>query len=338
MLWLLATAVSYSQTPAAPATDEIVVFGDPFARWNGTRWLVESSWVNPMGLSLRANDGAEFEAGALRTRAVLACEIDGAIGPKQREVECRIEELAMQAVPLQDWVSEGTIDDVLGELDAKLTGAILQLQVSESGSVNNVDIEGIKTRTRRERLALEQLRSITVVLVSTYHMRVKPTDQWVERNSAVQTVPSSTGTQGSGTLTHTMAQSDGQWVVQSLGTAMASVPLTGNTTLGGMVGQMDAAAAAPDGVIVRLMPNSTTEDTQLLIDGAWELETTGVALVDPDVGYMVERVSVTVGTPTASNPLQQPMWIQGQLRKLEPTEHPSVGPTGPGIRAPASPM
>ena len=59
-LWLLGAAAVAQEnvTPRGPVdpsspVEEIVVVGDPFARWDGTRWYVATELVTPLGLQLR---------------------------------------------------------------------------------------------------------------------------------------------------------------------------------------------------------------------------------------------------------------------------------------------
>ena len=47
---------SLAQTPAADVAEEVVVYGDLFARWDGTRWFIETETVLPYTLSLTADE------------------------------------------------------------------------------------------------------------------------------------------------------------------------------------------------------------------------------------------------------------------------------------------
>ena len=74
-------------------------------------------------------------------RTVIACDKDWKLTNKRWEVSCKIEDFAMRAAA-QTRRDNGKIGDeerveeVLSEIDDKLTGASLQLQVREDGRVD----------------------------------------------------------------------------------------------------------------------------------------------------------------------------------------------------------
>jgi hypothetical protein len=100
----------------------LALYGDPFARWDRTRWLVEAE---------------AFVSEALQLRAVLACDKEPRLGQKRFEVSCEIEDVGLTVVSTR---SQGPADRervarVLSELDARMTGLRAQLQVDAEGGV-----------------------------------------------------------------------------------------------------------------------------------------------------------------------------------------------------------
>jgi hypothetical protein len=315
-LVLLGLTVAHSQSIAIPpASEEVVVFGDPFARWDDTRWLLQTEWVHPLGVELLADDNLGFEAAGLRMNAVIACDIDGRLGQNQREVLCQIEDVALQGVAVQRQVPDGTIETVLEQIDGKLTGAMVQLQVNARGGVFDVDLEGVPARNERQRRSKEQIRQIVRRLVAPMHLSVQPGEKWMERNSMLMTMPSHDGTAGSSSLAHHVGQADGQWVLQTTGEGVAMEDL-----------YMKKMVRDPHGM------RWVFKDV-LIGTGGWHLETSGVGLVDPELGYVTERVYATTGEALASSMIVNgEVWHHGSLRLLGTDDRPALGPTGPGVR------
>ena len=110
--------------------DEITVYGDLFARWDDTRWLVETELALPLPFTLAKDQNLEIRATAMQIRAVIRCNKTHQLRKKRWEVDCVLEDIGLQVVPWRNDRSSKKLGDgllVLQEVDAKLTDAALQL-------------------------------------------------------------------------------------------------------------------------------------------------------------------------------------------------------------------
>lgn len=289
---------------AAEPSDEIIVWGDRFARWE-RRWYVETevNFLEPQVEYARVVH--EMRVKTLQVRAVLDCGIDFVLGPGSREVSCTVEDIALVAAPVLPAPSDPAL---LDEIDADLTGAVVQLQVRESGKVPNVDLEGIATGNPREVARREHLRQIMSRVILPFHLQmeevVRDGMQWYEYNSLLFQLPTQqwsrgtrlwvggTATHGGSTMAHFLNGIDPEhFVIQSIGEATVVNPHSGNMVA---------------------------------------LEMHGVSLVQRDTGILSERVWVVRGGQTASSlrNLSGRGWYHaGALRMLGQTEQVDVGGT-----------
>lgn len=309
---LLSTGDSLAQTPAADVAEEVVVYGDLFARWDGTRWFIETETVLPYTLSLTADENRSVRTQGYQLRAVLACEKDWKLGKLKFEVTCTIESMGIQSSHMyrsQDTRALENHQMVLEEIDRKLTGASVQLQVLSDGRVDNVDLEGLPQGNRRINRMQETLRTVLGRLMSGFHLKLRKHNQlhegkWVEFNSTLLSMPGTQGMTPSHTshLVHYLNRFEGQTLVQTIGRGMVSIP------------------ALSDSMGDRAASNGKVYQTDLI----------GVSIFDYDEGYMLERVWAVEGEATASNFFGDPgYWYAGRVRKLGDEEQADVGPTRP---------
>jgi hypothetical protein len=321
----VATAAAPPQPPPSPppapepeddADETLLVISDPFARWDGTRWFIKTEVVVPFPMTFFAVQNYEFSVNAFQVRTILACEKDWKLRKTSWEVSCAVEDFAILASD-DDLLRRETrrdakkvteteaerrqhIQQILDEVDARLTGASLQLQVADNGRVTNIDLEGVSKRNRREAGMHETLRLVLSRVIVGFDMRLQKWNSlqpgiWTEYSSKLMSMPVviNTGTSGDVTadtsmgtsmLVHRLARMDGHLVVESRG----------------------------KGVISSMGAN-------------WKTEYSGVAVYDPDDGYMTERVWVLEGEPTSSTWLQRDYWHAGRIVQLDPGQKPSVG-------------
>jgi hypothetical protein len=294
--------------------EEVIVYGDRFARWDGTRWHARTQigFPVPYILNMRLNKTARFVA--MEIDSVIACEKRWRRGPKQFEVDCIVEDFAVRAVPFL--MGNDNADDVLSEFDTALTGALIQLHVTDDGRVANVDLENTGLRDiRRERLIHQTYRQLMLRLVSGFHMKLPPSSQlhegqWVEYSAPVFQIPGYRIQGRSGShLIHQLDKYKGQLVVQSVGKATVEMPLET-----GEFAEADFAFSA---------------------DGAgnfFKVDYEGVSIYDKNSGIMTERVWSMRGKATASSQLADgwggTMYFQlGRLRKLGDDEKVDLGKT-----------
>jgi hypothetical protein len=318
MWWLAGAAV------AAEVSDEIVVWGDPFARWRH-RWTVQTEIGFHEPQVLFATNNEELSLAGLQIRAVLDCDVDFVLGPEAREVSCVIEDIGLVARPR---LNLRTNDAVLAEADATLTGATVQLQVKAAGQVPNVDLEGVPADNDRRRKRVEQLRQLISRAIGPFHLElpgaIRDGAQWHEYNSELFRLPtgtagagtrevvgtSTTGSFGGSTIAHYLNRVDPQhFIIQSIGRAT----MTTESRTGSLSRSADGAASE----------SSPPRDIIAM-------DMHGVAIVDLDTGILSERVWVVSGEATASSPntiLGVGWHHSGRLRMLRPDEVVDVGPT-----------
>jgi hypothetical protein len=277
--------------------DEITVYGDGFERWDDTWWYVETEIKMPYPVDFQASENHQFRSNAFQIRAVYHCEKTFPMGRKRHEVNCTIDNVGIKAMALE--LNNKHVQSILEELDAKLSGAKLELQVSADGRVDNIGIEGVPTRNRRESQILEMLRSILARSIAGFHMRLRKINplnrgQWVEYDTPLMRMPSFTSSMGASLLVHQLDVYQDQRVVQSVGR----------------------------GTI-------TTEDWGV---NNFISDFNGVSIYETQNAIMTERVWSLVGTPSASSYVsvfdEPPGYAnRGRLRMITPDEYHTVGRT-----------
>lgn len=297
--------------------EEVTVYGDLFARWEGTRWFIATEVQLPIGTWFYADQNYQMRVQGYQVRSVLACDKDWKLSGRKYEVSCRIEDLGLQAV-CGEAPDFPHVSAILDEMDAKLTGARVQLQVKDNGRVVNIDLEDVPPpRNRRERRVNEAIRQVLTRLVVGFDMKLRKsnflsTGQWVETKSALLSMPSSTLTPASGLVVHQLNGYKGHVVVQTKGE--------------GQIMEVDGGGNEIN----------------------YAVELNGVAIYDEEEGFMTERVWSMKAERTASTYMEWGMTRgiythSGLLRMLGEKERVDVGPTrevrtASAGRLPALPM
>ncbi|HMV66893.1 MAG TPA: hypothetical protein PKA64_08595 [Myxococcota bacterium] len=271
--------------------EEVLIFGDRFARWDHTRWYAEMQIGFPSPFRFYGRTNTEFRATALQVRSVLLCEKTWRRGSRQYEVLCDIEDVSLRGVSYE--MSNTHVSEVLQELDDDLSKAKVRLYVTDDGRIENVDFENFPANNRREQVRRENARQIFVRLMSSFHMKLPRSSsmhegQWVEYDSPLFLLPTAQLTEedlaameasgspapvrlasmGGSNVLNQLDKYKGQLVVQSVGTATIS-----------------------DG--------SEDEDSE----NFYAVKFNGVAIYDPSSGIMTERVYALAGRATASSAL-----------------------------------
>lgn len=194
------------------------------------------------------------------------------------------------------------VKKILDEADKLLTGKQLQIQVSDDGQVQNVDIEGLEAHDRRTTRINETLRVLLARMMAGFDMKLRKWNnlsegQWVEYNPELMAMPTPdfVASRGSSILIHQLNKYRGERVVQSVG--------RGTISFGDGAGE-----------------------------NFFSTRFNGVSIYDGDEGYMTERVWSLFGTPTASSAMADgsagaPYWHAGRIRILGDGEQVDVGPT-----------
>jgi hypothetical protein len=289
--------------PIGDAFDEIVVYGDLFARWDNTRWYVTTELGVPLGLAFSADENTTFYSNNLQIFAILACDKDWKLGRKKYEVSCVLEDFAMKASIEYTKGKPKRVDKaqaILDQIDQKLTGASLQLQVVEDGRVTNIQLEGLSSRNSRERGIEETLRQVLSRMAVGFDLRLRRGNNltegtWLEYNSSLMGMPSPYGTSSSGSsmVKHYLNRFDGHVIVQTIGQGMVSLNFPGE-----------------DGL------------------RHWKTDLVGVSIFDYDEGYMTERVWALDGKSTAGSFFNAgDYWHAGRINLLGESDHPDLGAT-----------
>lgn len=335
---------------AAPSADEeVVVYGDQFARWDHTRWLLQSELVLPLGMDFASDENKAFRSFGFQVRAVVLCDKDVRLSKRRWEVLCTVEDLGILATSENRWRTErdrALAEEVLAAVDERLTGAAVQIQVDDEGGITNFDIEGIDATNVRERRIQETTRQMMARVMAGFHLRIpdqaQRTGQWVEYNSELIDLPSLSGARGSSTLLHQVSPYRGMQLVQTVGEGAVTVNLPRDSrdpftdTGGGAGAAMNTTSRAGAGLGVSA-PQAPTEAggpagpqaRESGIEATFRVEASGVAVFRKETGIMTERVWEATGRATASYSWGVGVYRNlGRIRLLEPDAVVDVGPTG----------
>lgn len=323
-------------------SDVVLVWPDKFARWRDTRWLVAAEVVLPIGMVFGKENNKSFRTHAWQVKAVIACDQEYKFSGKRIEVGCTIEDIGLQATSIDRWKTDKGrehVQEVLDNIDGRLTGAKIQLQVNDRGAVTNLDLEGVDARNERERLQAETLRLVAARLMYPFHMKIPKSGmsqgQWVEFDSELMSMPTSTGIQGHATIVHYLNVYQGMLLVQDIGEGLVQVPRPQEETIsfGGVDDSADAQGANEGAAVTGGDPEDTI---------AYALRMDGVSVYNIDNGIMEERVWSIVGTPSAQYLSTLKYWYSGRIQMLGEQETADVGPTRqmsyPGIEIEGLPV
>jgi hypothetical protein len=303
MVWLaLATGLLFAPVAQAQEDDDvdesITVYSDLFKRWDGTRWLIRTEIVFPTVMQFADGRNHEFYADAMQVRTVVGCDKDWKLTGKRWQVRCTIEDLSLNAVIAREPAPTDGVPEMLAMLDAKLTGASLQMQVMEDGRIETVDVEGISKRNEAEAQLAESLRQVLSRITAGFDMRLRKFNDlrpgnWIEYTSKLMTMPAQTASKGTSMVGHKLSRVDGHIIVESQGKGVAAIG----------------------------------EGTQ---QNTYNTKLASVAVYDDDNGYMTERVWAMNAQPTASSWVagNSHYWHAGRIRQLHGEEKPEVGVTG----------
>lgn len=317
LLLLLAplAAADEADTEEVDVTQEIVVWGDRFARWDNTRWFIETEVVQPWPLLLARDQNLEFETQEYRIRTIFACEKTHELSLRRQEVDCVIEDIGILANLANRRFNDERARNaqlVLDEIDGKLTGAAMQLRVADDGRVMGIEIEGIPTRNRRQNRIQQTLTQMMARLIVGFDLELQDGNQlhqgvWVEQNTKLLFLE--TQSQGSNYVKHYLDPYQGQIVVQSIGKGISTVEQMTSTSLSGdNVGRVGMRGQS--------------------LENRFKLRLDGVSLFDAREGYLIERVWAIEGR---SNPAGTFVTLKynhtGTVRVLGTQDRPDCGPS-----------
>jgi hypothetical protein len=342
--------IAFAHTLAAAAPASTV---DLTPQWAGSRWLLAVEETTPSPVELSAEENFSFRTRALQVEAVLECPTAQAAG-KQIDVACTLGAVALRATPRtlarNEALNPGN-QKVLESIVARLQGQSVLLRVTQDGRVLTVDLPGLPAGTRRESDSREILRRVVFDLVAGFHLR-RPADWqggWQEKNTVLLRAPTQPGSSGLSQVTHSVVVVEGTTVVQAEGEGTFTSPyepwefsyagrmsqrgsnsgaVTRDTsTSTSSTSSSSSPTAIDDG---RLMGVGPTASSATPTDYTFTGTLSGVAVVDAETAFPIERVWATLGRPNASsigNMQGLSVYYAGKLRRLGATESPTLGAT-----------
>lgn len=191
-LTLLVSLVGSTAYAEGESVLELTVTPDPFARFDHTRWRIDTTVGMPYPAAMYALYNDEVQFVALDARMIVACDLDGPALRGRQEVTCVIEDAALSLVPWLKQLPERAVN-VVDDADEALTGLQVQLQVGDDGRVLDVGLLGEPQTNRRIVLQYENLRQVVLRAMLGFHMRSPEQyvvgEEWVERNTRLLTLP-----------------------------------------------------------------------------------------------------------------------------------------------------
>jgi hypothetical protein len=326
---------AFSDEKGERAPEEVVVYGDPYARWDGTRWYVDTQIGFPRPYVLEAKVNHMMEATAVELKMTIACEKTWRRSKSRHEVDCKIEDVGLQAASWRK--EEPYAQEILDEFDANLSKADIQLIVSDDGRLVDVDLEGLEGDNDREKTIREEARMLLARAMVGFHMKLPPRNQiregqWVEYDSQVFQMPLMMNAQ----RTNAAVNQGVQGATQNAGANRGAIVVN---SIGGsyIIHQLDrykghlVVQSVGEGTVE--VGDSNPDDAESGGNQSWfKINLDGVAIYDEQTGIMTERVWSMHGRTTAGSSMADgrvdPLYFHnGRIRMLGKDEKVEVGPT-----------
>lgn len=188
----LALLTSWSPVAMAQQPDEeVIVVGNPFARWDDTRWHLHTQVGLPWSMPLYAANNNELAVSAYDLDLVLHCKLAERVSKRAYEAICAVEDASLEVVadrPRAKWSVR-----VLTEAIQSLRNLTLRMRVFDDGRVGSVAMEGEPDNNRRVSVMWENIRQMARnSVVSFYSDTPTPLrvgQQWIERNHPLFSLP-----------------------------------------------------------------------------------------------------------------------------------------------------
>jgi len=169
----------------------VEVVSNPLARWDHTRWRIDSQLGVPYPAVLYAEFDKEVQFVSLDLHLVTSCELDGEAVRGRGEATCVLDDVAISAGA---WLQHPQFgQDVLDETDRRLTGLRVQLQVDSAGRVLDVGLLDEPQTNQRVNIIYENLRQIVARAFFGFHAELPAQltvgEDIVERNTRLLSIP-----------------------------------------------------------------------------------------------------------------------------------------------------
>ncbi len=209
------------------------------------------------------------------------------------EVMCTLDDVALQAAGLPQ--EAGLLEPIIAELDARLTGSVVQLQIRNDGQLMDIDVEELDRRNRRVGRMNENLRLTLARAFAGLDLTLDDSRQWVQANPWLMKAPDAMGSAGGMEVIHQVNHREG---------GITAIETGGRGTI-----------IPGDGLNI------------------YDARIVGSATFDSDLGQLLERTWTVIGSPTASSRIAQgtagyPYVQHGRLVALSPDQAWDVGDSG----------
>jgi hypothetical protein len=274
------------------------------------RFLLISDVSAPEHLVFRAEKNFEARVYKWRSNIVVSCAPE-ALGKKASALACTIEDISLQAMSIP--ADLGSLPAVLEDLDQKMTGAVIQVEMTNDGRIRNVDLEGIDKRHRRLNQIVETMRLVVARAMAVMDLQLpkkgddKGEGNWPQKQTLVTSFPSTVGTLGSVRTVHEIVENkDDAIIINSTGKGIAGS------------GRMIQVAG------------------QEQIANMYDIEYAGQSVFDRKDGSLTAREYQLRGTVTSSSELSgawkgMPYMQYSKLMRLSNSEKPNLGESRPMV-------
>lgn len=239
-------------------------------------YTAELDMTAGFGMFFQAAENHQARAGQIEIKLALACT---ASEPTKRlqEIGCEIHDAALKGTAVEG--EQDQLDIVLAEWERNLEQGGIQLEVSPTGRVRFLDLEGMPKDTSREADILEFQRLLVTRALAPLEVELPkdglmPTKPWKQKGSPLALrLPEPSGTAGGMNMNHEIMGTDGT-VIEIMTTGQA-------TTMSGADAESDSHSPV-----------------SLLLSG--------LAHFDTETGMLVDNTQVLSGDWTAS--AVTPVW------------------------------
>jgi hypothetical protein len=300
MLAAMAVGLGISGTAVA-ASESSRVEGLEW-RWESgehRRWLVEAEVNLPTFLWFYADRITNTRLVAYQLRMVVDCT---AVDQRAKGVElgCVMEDVSLSGAASP--TDQGLLQEVLDEVDGKLTGGTLQIVLRDDGQLVNFDLEEVVPLdiNRRTMLMQENIRLVVARAMAGMDMKlpkrgVAEEGLWPQYDAMLMIAPSSAGAYASSEVVHRVVERAGDAVVLE---------------------------TAGRGIL------STAEAE----NNKYDSELRSMAVFDTEAGALQERVWTVYAAPTAGSAISEgyagiPYTQWGRIRMLDDDERPELPPS-----------
>lgn len=212
-------------TPAARAQDFEPIEGLEWSWAPGEshQWYVEAEIHLPGFIWFAAEHNKEARVVSYQVRMLTTCE-PALENKKGWELACVIDDIGLKAATLSP--DQPQLPEILDELDTKLTGAPLQLELRKDGRLRSLDLEGMEKENLRTGRIQENTRLVLYRAMAGFDLQLPRKGyarypSWAQTDSVLMWSPSAVGTLGSTEFVHQIIERKGDLViVQTLGRGM----------------------------------------------------------------------------------------------------------------------